>query len=75
MLISNAADLSVEMVSIFDWYGNFLYQSSGPFTDRVLWDGNAFGTPVPPGVYVVQLHVRLTDQPEVMVHETVTVLR
>lgn len=74
-IFSQDPNLTVEDIHIYDRYGSILFQSTGPFTDRILWDGRANEKTIPPGVYVVQLRIRRSDQSLIELTQTVTILR
>ena len=74
-IFSQDPNLTVEDIHIYDRYGNILFQSTGPFNDRILWDGRVNAKTIPPGVYVVQLRIRKSDQSLIELTETVTILR
>lgn len=68
-------DVTVEDISVYDRYGNILFRSVGPFPDGQLWDGRSGEVLVHPGVYVVQVNIRNSDQSMTRIVKTVTVLR
>lgn len=68
-------NLIVDEVRIFDRYGNNLYTNTGPVPKDALWDGRANQKIVPPGVYVLKIHIRRANQSIEQVIRDITVIR
>lgn len=62
---------SIEELSIYDRWGNLLWQTSGD----IYWDGQARGRPAAPGVYLYVLKVKRKDGQYVRLSGSTTVVR
>lgn len=72
---TNDQYISIQEVRIYDRYGNILHTNTDSIPMDDLWDGRSNQQKVPPGVYVLQIHIRKGSQSIKQFFRDITVIR